>query len=606
MGLVEGHLRPLWAALGLLVVCVGLTPPAAAQLFSPGVLSRPHRELEGIDNCQKCHAAGKQLDPQLCLDCHRELAPRVARGRGLHGRMPVAERTCERCHAEHLGLDQALVDFGPGGAARFDHTRSGWDLRGAHAKAECAECHDDRLLKDADMLAFRKKWPQRKTYLGLGTECRSCHFDEHRGQLPAACERCHDEAKFAPARGFDHAKTRYALTGKHAQVECSKCHETEEDHTTPRGTFPAPVKPSFVRYQPLEFDRCTDCHSDPHEGRFGRRCTDCHSTADWKKISAKRTSDRDFHDETRYPLRGEHEDVACRSCHGPLPGKKAKFKGLPFARCESCHYDAHAGQLAATRACADCHDVEGFAPVRFDVAAHAATRYPLEGAHAVVACSDCHPREPKLDKRFPVALAKLLTKQRRPRLASQVVLQPERDTSQCQSCHTNLHGSQFDARLAKTGCLGCHSGEAFVPTHFEHDVDSTYPLTGKHAQAPCAGCHVRPKGRADAPVQYVGTPTTCTSCHADEHRGQLTGGASQGQCEVCHTPDAFTPASFDHQDTKRTRFVLEGKHNEATCDKCHPQREVDGRPVRLYRPLPLDCAGCHFDVHEGGMKRFER
>ena len=55
------------AALGLLVACVLVTPPAAAQLFSPGALSRPHRDLEGIDNCQKCHAAGKQLDPQLCL-----------------------------------------------------------------------------------------------------------------------------------------------------------------------------------------------------------------------------------------------------------------------------------------------------------------------------------------------------------------------------------------------------------------------------------------------------------------------------------------------------------------------------------------------------------
>ena len=64
---------------------------------------------------------------------------------------------------------------------------------------------------------------------------------------------------------FDHAKTRYPLTGLHAQVACAKCHTPGQDG-----------KP---RYTGIPFNQCTDCHSDPHHGSFAQGCQACHNTA---------------------------------------------------------------------------------------------------------------------------------------------------------------------------------------------------------------------------------------------------------------------------------------------------------------------------------------
>jgi len=578
--------------------------PASAQLFSPGILSKAHKELEGIDSCNKCHAAGKQVDSTLCLGCHKELAHRLELERGYHASIPAAERVCEKCHAEHLGLDNSLIDFGKAGKKAFDHQKTGWPLAGAHQKVECAKCHQDRLIKDAAVVQRRKKWPQSETLLGLSTACKSCHFDEHRGQLGVECETCHDIKSFKPPSSFDHGKAAFPLTGAHQKVACAKCHEAEDDRSTAAGVFPSPMSTSFARYKPIDHGRCTDCHADPHDGRFGRTCTDCHVTDGWRKIVAKKTTEQGFHDKTRFPLRGEHEDVRCRSCHGPLPGKAAKFKGLPFARCDSCHYDAHAGQLAKTRACEDCHDVDGFKPVKFDVTAHASTRYPLEGAHRVVACGDCHASDPSLERRFPAALAKLLRKQRRPKLFSDTALESNQDTSRCDSCHKSVHGDQFKERIAAKGCQSCHGIESFHAVTFDHDKESRFPLTGSHARAACAACHLP---SAQNETAYRGTPMECRGCHRDEHRGQFdAGSASAGRCESCHTTEKFAPSTFDHQDPKRTPFALDGQHSTLACERCHTQLKIGTILVRRYRPLPADCAGCHVDVHQGAMKRFER
>ena len=82
------------------------------DLLSPGELSRPHAALEGTAHCTKCHPAGGKLAAEPCLACHEELRGRIAAGKGLHGRIPAADRACERCHHEHEGRDFALVSWG--------------------------------------------------------------------------------------------------------------------------------------------------------------------------------------------------------------------------------------------------------------------------------------------------------------------------------------------------------------------------------------------------------------------------------------------------------------------------------------------------------------
>ena len=71
-------------ALMIVIACVAGT--AHAQLTSPGALATAHANIDGDDNCGKCHEAGKQVVAKLCLDCHKDLAAELGASRGLHGK----------------------------------------------------------------------------------------------------------------------------------------------------------------------------------------------------------------------------------------------------------------------------------------------------------------------------------------------------------------------------------------------------------------------------------------------------------------------------------------------------------------------------------------
>ena len=112
-----------------------------------------------------------------------------------------------------------------------------------------------------------------------------------------------------------------------------------------------------------------------------------------------------FHDKTRYPLSAPTCRWPARPVTARIEGQsKAKWKDLPFAACTDCHRDAHVGQLGKKgtpqAACDRCHAVQGWVPVRFDLAEHLSkTKYPLEGAHVAVACDRCHVKDPRLAER---------------------------------------------------------------------------------------------------------------------------------------------------------------------------------------------------------------
>ncbi len=575
------------AAAALLIAGTTALPGAAsAQLFSPGKLARAHASLEGLSRCTECHQTGKELSPERCLDCHDELAGSVRAHRGYHGRIPDAKRNCERCHHEHQGLEAALIDWTP---KRFDHRQAGYPLDGKHAKVECEACHDPRLISDPVVAARLAKPTKTETYLGLSTRCAACHFDEHRGQEGDDCKRCHDTAGWKPANGFDHAKTKFALRGAHAAVECAKCHRTEDDTSTLTTTFPAPVARTFARYAPVAHEACTDCHQDPHRGRLGVDCTSCHDEEDWKKVDREAISAPTFHDRTRYPLTGEHRKVACKACHLPLGSSKEVYRGLAFDRCDACHLDAHGGQVGTE--CEKCHDVRGFTPPLFDARAHQDTRYRLEGAHLAVACLRCHARREVAPA--PPALVRGLEQRGRKPLASGAALALPGPTT-CASCHEDPHRGQLSDRP----CEACHQVDAFEDLRFDHGRDSKFALTGRHASTACAGCHRRGE---DGAVRYRPLETACAGCHQDVHAGQL--GAD---CQRCHGTERFATTTFDATAHAKARFPLEGRHAPVACARCHQMIEVGGHKLRRYRPLPLDCVGCHADFHQGAFDRFDR
>jgi hypothetical protein len=616
-----------------------LAEPALAQFFSPGKLARPHSGLEGLEKCSKCHQEQKGLSAKLCLDCHTELAARMVKGAGFHGRMQPADRdACQNCHPDHRGLDFSMVEW-EGGRDRFDHQRTGWPLRGAHAKPRCDDCHQRPLIGDASVRRMLDKFPKATTYLGLSERCDSCHFDEHRNQLGRDCAKCHDEKAWKPEPGFNHQKTTYPLLAKHKDVPCAKCHRNLNDESFHATAFPRPRAPTFMEMKPLDFKSCESCHDDPHKGSLGPACASCHSEAGWKIIKTDKGRDTGFHDKTRFPLRGGHIGVACQSCHGPFPGQPAKFKGMAFGACTDCHEDAHLGQLKPTPpakvvACDKCHTVAAFVQVRYELEQHAKTEFPLEGAHQAAACRGCHPIDERLAGRITQSTHRMLAQRKRPELFSLAVLHPPKKPEACSACHEDVHRGQFLDASSVNDCTACHKTTSFSELKFNHDKQSRFPLTGKHAETTCAGCHKldRPKKDAPAFVRYKPIGLSCGGCHTDVHQGQFlmatarletadepvlastASGSShpsgaQGKardCDYCHETKDFKKTIFDHNKRRFTTFALDGRHAKVECAGCHPKVHVTEAIATVrYRPVPSACEDCHVDFHHGTFRGFE-
>ncbi len=584
------------AALTALALLAGA---ARADLLSPGQLIKGHAKLEGMSNCTQCHVKGGQVSEQRCLDCHTELKERVAKKQGFHGKLTLAELSCKSCHHDHQGRDFDPIEWPSGGKKSFDHRKTGYLLEGKHAQLDCAQCHVQKLIVDANVRTLLAQHPARTTFLGLGTQCAQCHFDEHRGQLDGACSTCHTQTAWKPAPGFIHAKTDFPLKGKHATVDCLKCHARTMDVEVHRDAPAAPKAELFSRFRPVAHGTCTDCHKDPHDGRLGVDCTSCHVETGWKEVKGV-TGERAFHEKTRYPLRGAHVDVACKSCHGPFPGTPAVFKGLRFDTCTACHVDAHLGQMGTPpQACDGCHDLQHFLPARYDPATH--SKYPLEGAHAVVACSACHKTDAALTAKATATRAWIAARKRGDQV-SLTQFHPRADAGRCDSCHADVHHGQFAERVKKSGCADCHQVKAFAAVRFDHARDSRFPLTGAHAKAACAACHVESGGV----VRYRPLDMACASCHADPHAGQFATRAARADCAGCHDSTAkWKTVAFVHH-PPFTSFLLEGKHAQIACDACHRQVEARGARVAQYRGVPQTCAGCHVDVHRGAFREIAK
>ena len=91
--------------------------------------------------------------------------------------------------------------------------------------------------------------------------------------------------------------------------------------------------------------------------------------------------------------------------------------------------------------------------------------------------------------------------------------------------------------------------------------------------------------------------TTCSTCHADVHLGQV--GTA---CQRCHAVEAarFAPIRFSHESGA---FPLTGRHRTLECAKCHPSEKATfpagtGTARRL-NPVSRECLSCHKDPHLG-------
>ena len=621
------------------IVC--FSGSSAAQI-SPGSLSRAHQSLNGTTQCTTCHAISAGKATFKCLDCHREIATRLAAGRGLHASYlgkTDSSQGCVKCHSEHNGEDFTLVRWTPTPAA-FDHTKTGYPLEGKHVGLDCKRCHTAERVNATERPSIQVKDANR-SYLGLSSQCASCHHDEHHGRLGPNCQSCHNfEDWKTTSTAFDHSKTKYPLTGAHVDVACQKCHIAD-----------AEGKP---RYADLPFDRCAACHSDPHKGSFANSCQSCHSTSSWKAISLSNVSARFDHTKTQYPLLGKHREVSCEKCHAsgdfkkpiafqncadchkpsphgdqfvkradggrceschnvngfkpstfglkehattlyPLVGKHAnvdcarchipagrdtRFK-IKFAQCLDCHHDMHEAQFAAApyiNRCEECHTVQGYLPSTFTLARHKSTRFQLAGAHIATTCSECH-------KPSDGGTGKFKTPQFRFQELS------------CDQCHRDPHNGQFKGRMLKriqgklSGCESCHNTADWKDVStFDHSA-TDFLLTGSHRAVACAECHRPPNlGLKLASVDFHSAPTVCENCHEDVHARQFAK-AGVTHCADCHNTNKWKPSLFDHS---RTALPLEGVHKNVRCERCHTLfKTLQDKQVLFYRPTPKECAACH-------------
>ena len=163
-------------------------------------------------SCKQCHVPGNDGKPmyvglkfERCASCHND----PHRGEFRQG--------CESCHSTSTWKRSNFV-------AEFDHSKTKYPLNGKHLEVSCLACHRGGDFKTAV----------------AHNDCRDCHKpDPHNGQFVARadggrCESCHSVAGFKPARYTvaDHKMTSFELQGRHAELQCAKCH-------TPAGARPS-------------------------------------------------------------------------------------------------------------------------------------------------------------------------------------------------------------------------------------------------------------------------------------------------------------------------------------------------------------------------------
>jgi len=506
-------------ALRALVLCLsfafaeGAGAGALETLVMPGPVAAAHADIE--TQCGRCHVAFQQ-DKQrgLCLDCHDDVAADQRARHRFHGLHPAAASAdCRTCHGEHRGRQADLLGLD---REVFEHARTAFPLEGGHVGVACAACH-----------AVGKRFRE------APSACADCHgdADPHRGGMGSDCAKCHDVGGWQQAR-FDHAKTRFPLAGRHAEVRCAVCHPGERYQDTPQD--------------------CNACHrtDDVHQGRFGAACGDCHQPDGWAEARFDHARD------TRFPLRGRHAEANCAACHGEGPPRALATD------CLSCHRtdDVHEGRHGAR--CGDCHGESAWKPARFDHAAR--TRFALRGAHERLACESCHTGAGAIGEQ-PLETACIACHRQDDAHAGQQGTTCERchdaggwrdqvrfdhdltrfpllgmhATAACEECHAtaayqdaaescvDCHRAddRHETRLG-LDCARCHNPNAWTALRFDHAQQTSFALAGAHADLRCESCHSQPAhAGALAPLG-----NSCSACHAadDPHRGDL--GRDCGRC----------------------------------------------------------------------------
>jgi len=307
-------------------------------------ISESHLELE----CNECHQdpvegearafASMESACETCHeDGHQEFFTEYLEGideERFDSRTELANAAgCEVCHDATLFSDVA--------EERFDHSSSaGLAITGAHAQTDCESCHP--RSGEPDYTGRTLGWVSE--HFGTFEGCVTCHEDPHEGQFDGGdfplevdgqtdCARCHDASSFrALTDNFVHGDwTLYPLDGRHAELNCSACHEPL--------ARPDEVGRTWGR---AAGTTCNDCHADPHAGQFvvddSISCERCHESAsEFSRLVFEHDRDSTFE------LGEAHRGLDCGVCHPVVPIEP----GLELVRYRPLDSE-----------CVDCHGVQ--------------------------------------------------------------------------------------------------------------------------------------------------------------------------------------------------------------------------------------------------------
>lgn len=253
-------------------------------------------------------------------------------------------------------------------------------------------------------------------------------------------------------------------------------------------------------------------------------------------------------------------DDKCLACHTEVKERISASRGY------------HSSAEVKSKNCFKCHSEhngKNFQPVKIDIQKfdHKLTGFTLSVPHSKKQCVDCHAARFISD---PKVKAKKFTY--------------EGLNTSCLTCHDDYH-----RQTLSSNCLLCHDENSFKPvTKFNHD-QARFKLAGKHRTTECQKCHKVEMPGGKKFQEFRGIPfANCTDCHKDPHKNQF------GQnCRQCHNEESFQAVkginSFDHN---KTKFRLEDKHQQVSCQSCHKTKYTD--------PLKHDkCTDCHKDYHNG-------
>jgi hypothetical protein len=391
-------------------------------------------------------------------------------------------------------------------------------------------------------------------YSNTSTDCYSCHRKDFESSLNpnhraanfnTQCTNCHTTTPgWKPAEFTEHDALYFPIySGSHKKewMECKDCHLNSSNYR--------------------EFS-CVVCHKDPavseeHKNVHGyffndNACLACHPTGN--------KADNFNHNNTAFPLTGEHQQVECKLCHTSV------FKGTSTV-CSDCHLLDFNGStnpnhksLGLSMDCATCHTTQpDWKPARFD---NHDSYYTLLGAHKPLAndCALCHKGD------------------------------YNNTPNTCAGCHIEDYNNTIDpphkSQQFSTDCASCHKESAWVPATFEHDGQYFPIYSGKHKGQwmKCSDCHINPGNIKEF---------SCVVCHTNpetdnQHTGVNGYWYNDQACFACH-PHGDKQDNFDHN---TTAFPLTGAHQQVDCKNCH---------TAGFKGTPKQCLTCHIDDYNSSI-----